>query len=136
MEGVFCQGCSEPLTGLADGAPCPKCGNPHREYRMTFNLPPIRITPHAGFRMVSGKRVKSDSYSGWRAALEEISGEFVRKDGKGGPFVSKYQKIDRDRPIPWYTKRVVDLTTGEVLRDVSHPLSELHPELRSDKRPK
>ncbi len=104
-------------------------GWPHGKQGVTMPLPKITITPRSGFRHVSGRRVESTG-GGTHPAFEDKCGEFRR--GDGGGFVSLQQKIDRDHTPPWYTKRVVDLTTGIVTRDVSHPLSE-HTGRGSDK---
>jgi hypothetical protein len=125
-DEMLCFDCSAPLAGVPGGVACPRCGSHKRHIKVTDTLD-VDITARVGVHKKSRERVKKNP------VLETHVGEFRRGDGRG--FVSKDQKIDRTVDPPWITKRVVDLTTGEVERDVSHPLRD-HTDRGSAKKKK
>lgn len=120
MATVACGSCGESLDELtnldpARRQPCPKCASLSRKMfvGVSGEMPP----PHSSLRAkgrhagATGKRkhfIETFTGADWSHRLQR--------------FVRKVRILDRDNDR--YVEKVVDPETGEVLRDVSEPLSE------------
>ena len=116
MSGTSCAKCSSNLPDDLPGqirAPCPNCGSTARAYLETLTDGAIA---HDGHRakakrssLPSNKKLRFDTYSG------------IEPSHKYGKLVRVHRTIDKDND--WYSEKVIDLQTGEILHECDEPLS-------------
>ncbi len=116
MSDTCCATCQAELPEDVPGTdwtPCPRCGSTVRSYSVTLTDP---IELHDGHRakaknttLRSDKKLRLDTYSG------------VEKSHKYGKFVRVHRAVDKDKD--WYSEKVIDLKTGEILYECEEPLS-------------
>lgn len=95
-------------------APCPACGG-------TTRIWSVNVTDAVKVRDNMKAKLKRDTLpSKKKVRLELQTGEEIRGDGRG--WVTKDRIIDHDADS--YVEKVVDSSTGLVLRDVAEPLSQ------------
>lgn len=117
MSETSCAECNQLLLADTPGqdlAPCPHCGSKRRSYLFTLT---DEIAIHDGHR---AKAKSPDFRSDKKLRLDTYSG--VEPSHKYGKLVRVHRTIDRDRD--WYSERVVDIQTGEILHQCEEPLSE------------
>lgn len=114
-----CKNCGQHLSGTASHneegrAPCPNCGSYSRNF--SVHLQSLVSAESHDCRHSKHDRVRSRR----RWLLEIISGDSYWRKERRWTFL--YRVIDRfgDR----YFERIVDKETGEIIIDITHPLSE------------
>ena len=109
---TFCHGCDLLLAdegATAEDAPCPKCGSlatveyaPGKEFDLRFTVRGGSLVPGTKKRLT--KSIAGDS--------------FFTKDGRMHYVTRHINKINNT-----YYERIIDKETGQVVREVSEPLS-------------
>lgn len=112
-RSVQCGDCGQPLCETPECAPCPQCGSRKQQ---------VNIGASDAVTVECQELVKDlkQRRQGIRRPVKEIrAGESLFKA------TGDYNQIRRviDRENGWYEEHIVS-PTGEVLRSVSHPLSE------------
>ena len=117
MSQMSCAKCKRPLPDdvLSQArAPCPDCGALSRSYLETLT---DGIAFYDGHRvraknlaLPSAKKLRFDTYSS------------VEPSHKYGKLVRVHRTIDPDKD--WYSEKVIDLQSGEILHECEEPLSQ------------
>jgi len=119
-ESVTCTDCGTTLPNSYirehTSEPCPQCGSRKKHVYLTFHEKDGLTVRD----MLTGKVKNPSLRSKDKVRKEFLSGDDLRRsDGK---WMEKERIIDRDNDH--YHEKVVDPETGEVLRDVTEPLSQ------------
>lgn len=117
MSDVFCGSCGDALVEPLNAdsrTPCPRCGSLGRYFPVLLE-DKQKVGDFIVGRAYAGRMSKRKGFMWEASAGAELSKRL-------GRLVKKSRLIDKvaDR----YAERVVDPVTGQVLRDVDHPLSE------------
>jgi DNA-directed RNA polymerase subunit RPC12/RpoP len=121
LTGARCSDCghpypdSEELAGMhADERPkCENCGS----RAVTFELHASEtVTMHS---QIGLKQKRPGSK---KPLIEHKEGDDLHRDS--GRWMKLTRRVDRTREPAWYSERIVDPETDEVLREVDEPLSE------------
>ena len=123
--GVSCGECGEKIEGSlglnpSEHAPCPRCGSMVRSHRLPLEPGVYKVR-------IGGATFKHKRPGRKKPLTEVFAGSQLRK--AVGDYVNKRRVIDRENN--WYEEHV-ETEAGEVLRSVTHPLSE-HPGRGADK---
>lgn len=113
---AFCLICNSPIDEekeLAEGRqPCHQCGSLKRSYEMAL-ISSATI----------GTNIRTKGYAAGKSRKKGLKFESVDGDSYSvslGRFVKLNQFVDH--VSKWYTKKIIDPYTGEILRDVDEPL--------------
>lgn len=118
MGNVSCTVCNTEIDPALDvgeiRTPCPGCGATSRREIVSIED-----------RVELGEIIDAKHFEGGKSrtkGLKAHSIDGVRIGSDRPHFVRISQLVDKEND--WYKKKVVDTKTGEVIRDVKHPLSE------------
>lgn len=116
MTKAVCAGCGRTVhersdTPVEDRASCPVCGSTARKFAVDLGA---KVTFHDQVKLK-----KFDGEAKGRAVEEIVSGADFNRDS--GKWYDLKRHIDRVKDR--YTERIVDPSTGDVVREVDEPLS-------------
>lgn len=121
MNAAKCAKCGQPIDESFDGpggrrSPCANCG-------ATARVVSVSITETLALSVDVGRCLKRPRRSvGRHRNWGLLDVEESRHSHRHGKRVRVARRIDRDGD--WYSERITNAETGEILREVSEPLSQ------------